>query len=191
MPDTIPNLWPKEIKIDVQTPYTILKVQAGLLGKVTRGILEGAVETETAQDKVQHRLVIVAPAYHSYRHTLVAALHHPDLPYPAEVRAEALAKRERVQREGTLRVMEPAVYTTVYPSAYDDNQMLKLVQEALQSAPTTAAILSLIAKSNEVKHGGPPNGGALAEPAVEDTQAGQAPQTPAGEDGGTGDDIGR
>ena len=90
MPDTIPNLWPQEIKVHVQSPYAILSVQAGLLGKLTRGILEGAVETETAKDKVQHRLVIVAPAYKSYRHTLVTALHNPDLPYPAEVRAAGL-----------------------------------------------------------------------------------------------------
>ena len=38
MIDSIPNLWPAEFKIDVQTPYTILNVQANLLGKVTRGI---------------------------------------------------------------------------------------------------------------------------------------------------------
>ena len=84
---TIPNLWPEEFKIDVQSPLTILRVQAGLLGKVTRGILEGAVETETSTEKVQHRLVVIAPAYNGYRHTLVAANHDPNLPYPAEVRA--------------------------------------------------------------------------------------------------------
>src|SRR5438874_364554 len=101
MPDTIPNLWPEQFKVDVQTPYTILRVQAGLLSKVTRGILEGDVETEASDEKVQHRLVVIAPAYNRYRHTLVVALHDPDLPYPAEVRAEALAKKVK-REEGVL-----------------------------------------------------------------------------------------
>jgi hypothetical protein len=80
MLDTIPNLWPEQFKIDVQTPYTILRVQAELLSKVTRGILQGDVETESSKEKVQNRLVVIAPAYNGYRHTLVVALHHPDLP---------------------------------------------------------------------------------------------------------------
>ena len=75
MAESIPSLWPGEFKIDVQTPLTILRVQAGLLGKLTRGILQGEVETETSEEKVQHRLVVIAPAYNGYRHTLVVASH--------------------------------------------------------------------------------------------------------------------
>jgi len=52
MPDTIPNLWPEQFKVDVQTPYTILRVQANLLDKVTRGILVGEVETENSKERV-------------------------------------------------------------------------------------------------------------------------------------------
>jgi len=149
MPDSIPNLWPNEFKIDVQTPYTILRVQAALLGKVTSGILDGAVETEASKDKVQHRLVIVAPAYNGYRHTLIVATHDPNLPYPVEVRAKALA--EKVKRENTLFTTALPSYDWVYPSANNDDQMLRLVEQALKSEPTMAAILSLIAKSNEAK----------------------------------------
>jgi len=154
MAETIPNLWPEQFKIDIQTPYTILRVQAGLLSKVTRGILEGAVETEAGKERVQHRLVVIAPAYHSYRHTLVVALHNPHLPYPAEVRAEALAEQV-VSKSPFISVVGPS-YDTVYPRAHDDEQMQTLVRRALQSQQTMAAILSLIAKSNEARAAPPP-----------------------------------
>jgi hypothetical protein len=137
MSDSIPNLWPKEFKVDVQTPYTILKVQAGYLGQVTRGILEAEVETESSPNRVQHRLVVIAPAWKGYRHTLVTAIHDPNLPYPAEVRAEALA-----------RPVEPV--GVAYPRANDDDDMRSLVANALRSDQTKAVIISLISKSNEV-----------------------------------------
>jgi hypothetical protein len=84
MPNSIPNLWPEQFNVDVQTPYAILQVQANLLSKVTRGILEGVVETETSKEKMQHRLVVIAPAYNAYRHTLLVAIHNLHMPYPAE-----------------------------------------------------------------------------------------------------------
>jgi hypothetical protein len=149
MIESIPNLWPEEFKIDVQTPYTILRVQANLLSKVTRGILEGTVETEMSKEMVQHRLVVVAPAYNGYRHTLVVALHNPDLPYPAEVRAKVLGKQ--VKRESVISNPFLDTYHTVYPSASSDDQMQDLVKRALQSDESKAAILSLIAKSNEAR----------------------------------------
>jgi hypothetical protein len=152
MADTIPNLWPEHFKVDVQTPYTILRVQAGLLGKVTRGILQGDVETETSPDQVQHRLVVVAPAFNSYRHTLIVVRHNPNLPYPAEVRAEALGENKEKRKSSGLPTLLPE-YETVYPLANSDEQMLKLVQQALQSEPTQAVVLSLIAKSNEAQSG--------------------------------------
>lgn len=149
MPDTIPNLWPPEFKIDVQTPYTILQVQAGLLGKVTRGILKGDVETETSKEQVQHRLVIIAPAYKGYRHTLIVTVHNNDLPYPAEVRADPLAKRVMDVDEGVVPDPFHPVYKTIYPIANSDEQMQDLLKQVLGSEQTKAIILSLIAKSNE------------------------------------------
>lgn len=148
MSSTIPNLWPEQFNVEVQTPYTILKVQAGLLGKVTRGILEGVVETETAKETVQHRLVVIAPAVDSYRHTLIVAKHKIRLPYPSEVVAEALGKSVEHKLPGR---PNSGFYTMVYPEAYDDEQMLQLVQKALRSSQTTAIILSLIARSNEAR----------------------------------------
>jgi hypothetical protein len=179
MPETIPNLWPPEFKIDVQTPYTILRVQAGLLSKVTRGILQGTVETETSKEKVQHRLVIIAPAYNGYRHTLIVAVHNPDMPYPAEVRAQALA--QKVERTNPLMPALGPIYDTVYAVANSDDQMQQLVRQALQSEETKAAILSLIAKSNEAKQSlTPASQDDRGEPdlAGEDSRASNAEENP-------------
>ena len=151
MAQTIPNLWPDTFKVDVQSPLAILRVQAEALGKVTRGLLEGAVETEEGQGVVQDRLVVVAPAYNGYRHTLIVAKHHPTLLYPVELRAEALAKRVRAENTPLTPVTGPT-YRTEYPSAHTDDQMVHLVQQALASDQTKAVILSLIAKSNEAKY---------------------------------------
>jgi hypothetical protein len=148
MSTSIPNLWPEEFKFDVQTPYTILRVQANLLSKVTRGVLVGDVETEASEERVQHRLVVIAPAYNGYRHTLVVALHNPDLPYPAEVRAEALAEKDN--ESPFLPPLSP-LDNPVYPRAYSDDEMQALVQRALQSEQTRAVIHSLIAQSYEGK----------------------------------------
>lgn len=152
MPDTIPNLWPDKFKIDVQTPYTILRVQATYLAKVTRGILEAVVETEQSKEKVHHRLVVIAPAFNAYRHTLITANHHPNLPYPVEVRAAGLEESQTRRRQGAGIVpgVLPETYqVTGYPSASNDDQMVQLVEKALRSEETQSVILSLIAKSNE------------------------------------------
>lgn len=108
MPEVIPNLWPDEFKIEVQTPYAILRTQDNLLSKVTKGILIGDVETEASKDLVQHRLVVIAPAYNGYRHTLVVTRHDSDLPYPAEVRAQAVEKK--VERQNPMMPGSLGVY---------------------------------------------------------------------------------
>lgn len=129
MADSIPSLWPEEFKLDVQTPLTILRVQAGLLSKLTRGILQGEVETEESQDRVQHRLVVVAPACDGYRHTLLVASHDKQLPYPA-------------------RVMGGDAHNN---AANSDDEMQIAVATGLHSAQTKAVLSSLIATSNEAK----------------------------------------
>jgi hypothetical protein len=145
MSDTIPNLWPTEFNVDVRTPLTILKVQANWLSKVTKGILEGVVETERSERQEQHRLVVVAPVHNGYRHNLITVIHDLNLPYPAEVRAEGLAELSpRPDLKGR-------TFLTDYPSADSDEQLIELVRQALQSGPTKALILSLIAKSNEMR----------------------------------------
>lgn len=127
MPQTIPNLWSPQVKVDVVTPYAILQVQANLLSQITQGILQGDIETEMGQTKVQHRLVIIAPAYNGYRHTLVVVHHKQNLPYPADVLAETFASSQ---------------------TAHSDTELQDLIGQVLQSKQSLAMILSLIANSS-------------------------------------------
>src|SRR5262249_11243348 len=117
--------------------------------RVTRGVLQGTVETEVAKETVQHRLVVSAPAYNAYRHTLIVVQHNVHLAYPAVVRAEALAEREQIY--SSVAILGQPTHKTVYPSAFDDEQLKRLVAKALRSDQTRAVILSLIAKSNEAQ----------------------------------------
>ena len=160
---TIPNLWPEEFKIDVQSPYAILRVQAELLGKVTKGILIGEVETESNDTDVQHRLVVIAPAYNNFRYTLLAAKHAINFPYPTEVISQSLAIPVDYELEK-------------YPIAYSDDVLTDLVRRALSSGDTKAVILSLIAKSNEAGLSSHPY--RLGEPARPDgvSQEGPPPE---------------
>lgn len=151
MPDEIKNLWPTDFRVNVQTPFAILSVQANLLGKMTHGVLTGSVETEKGDGGVQHRLIVMAPAFNSYRINLLTATHGKDLPFPVRIIADALATK--VERRGNESFIEKAIgvksYETVYPTAADDDEMQRLVGIALRSDQVKAIILSLIARSNE------------------------------------------
>jgi len=147
IPDSIPNLWPDDIRVDIQSPFVILKVQADYLTRLTGGVLEGVIETETSGENIQHRLVIVARSYHCYRHALVTALHKRNLPYPVEIREQSLAKLTPSDEPHS---DEPEV---TYPSASSDDRMQGLLQKALRSDSTVAILSSLIANSNEAKIG--------------------------------------
>lgn len=129
MTDTIPSLWPEDFKIDVQSPLAILRVQATALSKATRGILRGDVETETGTETVRHRLVVIAPAYNGYRHTLLAVTHKVHFPYPAEVDS-----------------YQPSMFGT-NPFAGDDVQLQQHVADILRSDHTRGIITSLIVNS--------------------------------------------
>ena len=102
-------------------------------------------------------MVIVAPTYNGYRHTLITAIQGSKLPFPVEVRAEALGREEKRERDATIvdqmvgGIMgNKRTYSViVFPTANDDSEMITLIQKALRSGSTRAIITSLIAKSNE------------------------------------------
>ena len=62
MPDEIPDLWPADIRLDVRSPLVILKTQAELLSKHTKGLLECAGTTTEEGEQVQHALDLFARA---------------------------------------------------------------------------------------------------------------------------------
>jgi hypothetical protein len=88
MPELNEDLWPSDLGItSIVTPAAILRAQAGFLGERTKGVLEGAIETSSANGDVNHRFVIKVPALGNYRYPLFQ-VHHPVTLYPVIVDQE-------------------------------------------------------------------------------------------------------
>jgi hypothetical protein len=84
MPDPIEDLWPDLNPIAIVTPASILKTQAAALSQKTRGLLQGEVETWSAEQTIYHQLTLVVPALENYRYSLLRIHHSPTL-YPVYV----------------------------------------------------------------------------------------------------------
>jgi hypothetical protein len=88
MPELNEDLWPSDLGIaSIVTPAAILRAQATFLGERTKGVLEGAIDTSSANDEVYHQFVIKVPALGNYRYTLFQ-VHHPVTLYPVIVDQE-------------------------------------------------------------------------------------------------------
>ena len=70
----IPDLWPASVKVEILTPYAILRAQATKLTERTQGIVEGKVRSrEVAPSLICHTFELLAPVL-SFRYTLIAPL---------------------------------------------------------------------------------------------------------------------
>ena len=88
MPELNEDLWPSDLGItSMVTPVAISRAQAAFLGEKTKGVLEGAIETSSANDDVYHRFMIKVPPPGNYRYTLFQ-VHHPVTLYPVIVDQE-------------------------------------------------------------------------------------------------------
>ena len=134
MADTIPSLWPEDIKPTVATPLAILRTQANALSQVTRGILQGRVTSVKAEARIEHQLSVLAPAL-DYEHQIASVAHGKDLPYPATVCADCYDR------------IPPA---TGYRDVSTDDEFKERLREVLTSAEVKSVVSSLIARSNEL-----------------------------------------
>lgn len=79
------NLWGElPAEAQVETPSLILKQQAAVLTRLTKGVLEGQVVTGRQGDTFYHELCIVAPTLANYSATVLTIQHDVTL-YPVEV----------------------------------------------------------------------------------------------------------
>lgn len=86
---TTKNLWGELPLAEViRTPATILREQATLLTEMTKGILEGEITSGRTQNKLYHRLSIVAPSLDGYSYSILYATHNI-ITYPCTVLDEA------------------------------------------------------------------------------------------------------
>ena len=95
----MPDLWPDDFGQDNSTPpVTILREQADLLGRKTRGTVEGLVKTSREVDNFVHQFFAVAPALDNYTYLLFVVV-HPIQFYPLEIRAAVMGRGFRSASE--------------------------------------------------------------------------------------------
>lgn len=168
MATEIPNLWPVDaIKVDVRTPYDILRAQSGQLQQASQGLLQSALNTTETEKDVLYSFDIVAPLLANYRHTIMTVQHSADMPYPAEVRSIADLSIQDIQKQekqsvvqsrnpsmlssfgdGT-RVLERHERLMIRPEVYNEDDFIEKVSLVLRSDKVIALIQSLIARSRE------------------------------------------
>lgn len=132
----IPILWP-ELKVDAVSPAAVLQVQAASLEQLTHGLLIGQVVRGDVDKQEYLHLDIVAPAVGtSFR--VVTITHKNGFPYPASVTwvdqtpFSAVEIRER--------------------EAWSEENLSEILKEVLSSSGITAAVYSLLARSNDVEN---------------------------------------
>lgn len=146
MADSIPNLWSDDISINSLTPLAILRSQAGMLGRLTKGLVEAEVVTETATNDdqkvtiVQHHLDLIAPALGEARYRIVSARHREGMVYPVRVIAEVFNSP-----------MRRMIHQGPWPEAASEDDFIGWLEEALRSSSVKLILHSLIARSNEAK----------------------------------------
>jgi hypothetical protein len=86
----MPDLWPSDFgQSDVVPPVSILREQADLIGKKTRGVIYGTIQTSKAGTDFLHEFMLVVPTLDNYTYRLLF-VRHPIQLYPATLTAELL-----------------------------------------------------------------------------------------------------
>ena len=147
MPDTIPSLWPDDIKVDVLTPLMILRAQAGLLSRITKGILEAEVVVEQAKlggnggtPVTQIHLDLIAPALNRSGYRILTTQYSDEMAYPTHIQSNYVANEDLIA----------ALTSSEYKKApSNEKEFINSVSNILRSSKTMSLIQSLIARSNE------------------------------------------
>src|SRR5580698_3909681 len=107
MPAIIEDLWPDLNLAAIVTPLSILREQAALLGKRTKGVLIGEVETWGVEERISHSFNVAVPSLGDYKYRLFLIQHLP-IGYPVYVTAwwqsleDHFSQREKGMDEKTL-----------------------------------------------------------------------------------------
>lgn len=125
------NLWGDlPVVDDTVTPLRMLREQANVLRKATRGVLHASISTiPLSEGRMRHSFYLVAPLLNDYRH-LLFSVEHGIVSYPAHI-TTALTKKKL-----------PCKNRVTFENA------LKLI---LQHPDTRNAVSALIANSQDIK----------------------------------------
>lgn len=143
------------IRPGVQSPKTLLNVQAKALFEQTRGFLTGTVSQESINsgtlDFTELKFTLVATAI-GYDYPVLTILHEKDLPYPLVVFAEEFENpnvgnlRRPAILGGKIKFSEIKEDPTC---ARTDEGLLKILKQVFSSSRVVAIAQSLIARVQE------------------------------------------
>lgn len=143
------SVWPDDIHSKIRSPSMILNIQADALTTQTGGILEGDLRSMYEGSNVKHIFGVVAKIL-NHRRTILVAVHSETEVYPVEVSAECFGDDVNRSVNPIMEFLEAKMGRedeTV--SAASDYEFLKVLRRVFDSPPVKAAIVSLIALSNE------------------------------------------
>jgi hypothetical protein len=150
MNDEEGDLWPDEITVDVVSPAMILNKQADALARRTQGMVRGDVSIEEVTHGPSTLFFdLVAPAA-SYRRRILAVRFSESLVYPAVLTSHDKIELPRGPTPATNWGLqaEEARRSRV---AYTPSEFERYLAAIFSSGRVKSAVLSLIAKSNEVR----------------------------------------
>jgi len=140
------NLWPEDIAVvETKAPVTILKEQASLLSRQTKGIVEGEVTQvpdSAGERPFGYGFHIKAPALGDYRYLLLKIAHdvtmYPILIRPDESTLNELQSRKALQE---FRVEPPAIV------ARNEGEFIKVLSLVFASSRTKQVVRAILAQS--------------------------------------------
>jgi len=116
----------------VRTPVSILREQAALLGKKTKGLVEATVDTDASGGSFIHRFKLVVPALDNYTYELFSISNGIDF-YPVE----AYGFQNRL-KFGSMVSMS---------TLRSEDEFLDWLQEILSSPETKKIIANILAQA--------------------------------------------
>lgn len=159
---TVPDLWP-QIKLDILSPATILRRQAGLLRKKYPGFFDAELTTVTGKDDFAiHRLDLIAIKPTEQRYRILTATHRIEF-YPVQIEADCYRPKTRTVTRGgnpfALSELYPKVQveeSLTWPPEADWRKIARSqadfiteISVVLSSREVRSAMESFIARSNE------------------------------------------
>ena len=155
MSTQIEDLWPEKINTKIKTiaPVTILRQQASLLGKKTKNLVEGQVETKTVKDasqekQLEHSFYLVAPALDFYKYPLFRVQHGIMNWYPLKIFVDVIDSKNFKEKKRDVQDMKRRIRLRALALGIEtEEEYLRKLKEIFASEETQKAIESLIAQS--------------------------------------------
>src|ERR1700722_3349877 len=150
MATDILDLWGDSIKANVLTPLVILKMQAELLRRKSKGIVLGDISAQPHTNVQRYYFDLLAPAVGARRIRVLIASHSIDLVYPVVVEAIPLWHYDdSLSRTDLPDWFDAESAWECDKTASTEESFVVMLRHVLRSREVTSMIQSLIAISNE------------------------------------------